>query len=228
MSARPRARAVTPLFVVAELQRSIDFYTKQLGYSDAVVHGDPPCFAMMQRDGFELMLSVACPTTTGRPNGGDGTWDMSIVVADIDAEIAALTAAGVRIDKGPRETFYQMREIEILDPDGHRLCIAQDTSGAPLAGAQAFEGTLDLGTVKLRLVLEIVPSGSEWVGRLDSPDQGASNVPIDEVTRTGRALRFVMRAIDARFEGTLSEDERELVGSWSQRGKTWPLEFRRA
>jgi uncharacterized glyoxalase superfamily protein PhnB len=47
-------------------------------------------------------------------------------VADIANEIAALTAAGVKIDQGPRDTFYEMREIEVVDPDGYRWCFGQD------------------------------------------------------------------------------------------------------
>ena len=35
-------------------------------------------------------------------------------------------AAGVKIDQGPRDTFYNMREIEVVDPDGYRWCFGQD------------------------------------------------------------------------------------------------------
>ena len=55
---RSRIRAVTPLLVVSDLQRSIDFYARALGFVEPNVHGDPPCFAMMNRDGFDLMLSL--------------------------------------------------------------------------------------------------------------------------------------------------------------------------
>jgi uncharacterized glyoxalase superfamily protein PhnB len=49
-------------------------------------------------------------------------------VADVAAEIKALVAAGVKIERGPSDTFYSMREIEVLDPDGHRWCLGQDLS----------------------------------------------------------------------------------------------------
>jgi len=34
------------------------------------------------------------------------------------------------IDRGPTDTFYQVREIDVLDPDGHRICIAQDLTAS--------------------------------------------------------------------------------------------------
>jgi catechol 2,3-dioxygenase-like lactoylglutathione lyase family enzyme len=125
---RPRVQRVTPLLVVADLQKSLDFYTQKLAFEDPAVHGDPPCFAMINRYGFDLMLSLKGPESTGRPNGPDGTWDVYMQVTDIKAEVEALQAAGVSVVKGPTDAFYGMREVEILDPDGHRICLAEDVS----------------------------------------------------------------------------------------------------
>ena len=225
---RPRVRAVTPLLVVTDLQRALDFYCAKLGFVEPNVHGDPPCFAMMNRDGFELMLSLAEEPARVRPHGLEGIWSFYVVVADIAAEIAALRSAGVALDKGPTETFYGMREVEVLDPDGHRICLAQDINGETLHSPETWEGELDMHTAKLRLVLTLAASGAGIVGRLDSPDQGAMNLPIDRVTREGAFLRFEMRAIGAGYEGTLGADGAEFSGQWSQRGHSWPLLFRRA
>jgi catechol 2,3-dioxygenase-like lactoylglutathione lyase family enzyme len=82
---------------------------------------------MLFRDGFELMLSTG-EGQTPRPNGACGAWDMYLRVDDVARELWALAAAGVAIDKGPTDTFYNMREIEVVDPDGNRLCFAQDIS----------------------------------------------------------------------------------------------------
>lgn len=128
MSRSSRVCSVTPSFVVSDIQSSVRFYTMKLGYSGEIVYGDPPCFAMMYRDGFELMLTLAGEAKVS-PNGPSGVWDMYVSVADVAGELAALEAAGVAIDRGPTDTFYKMREIEIVDPDGYRVCLAQDISG---------------------------------------------------------------------------------------------------
>jgi catechol 2,3-dioxygenase-like lactoylglutathione lyase family enzyme len=127
MSRRPRLLTSTPLFVVSDLPRSLAFY-ERLGFRANRTWGDPPCFAMPRRDGLELMLSLAEDRSRVRPNGPDGVWDMYLRVADLGAEKAALEAAGVAIARAPEQTVYEMLEMEVLDPDGYRICFAQDTS----------------------------------------------------------------------------------------------------
>ena len=124
MSARPKARTSAPYFIVSDLQRAIDFYAR-LGFVEPAVWGEPPCFGMMNRDGLDIMLSLTEGDAVPRPNG-HGQWDMYLTVDDLDAEIAALKAANVTIDRGPRTTEYRMNEIEVVDPDGFRICIAQN------------------------------------------------------------------------------------------------------
>src|SRR5262245_62088440 len=118
----------SPLFVVSDLQRSMDFYVTKLGFKEPNAWGAPPCFAMMHRNGFDLMLSVASSPEHVRPHGPQGVWDMYMVVENIHDEIAAITGAGLPIVRGPELTFYKNMEIEVVDPDGHRICIAQDMS----------------------------------------------------------------------------------------------------
>src|SRR5262245_41380376 len=127
MSARPKVLTTTPLFVVSDLQRSVAFYIEKLGFGEPGIWGEPPCFAMMHRDGFELMLSLTEGEAKPQPNGPTGVWDLYIRVADVEAEMTALKSAGVTIDKGPTQMFYQMKEIEIVDPDGYRICLAENT-----------------------------------------------------------------------------------------------------
>jgi len=228
MGNRTRLRATTPLLVVSDLPRSIEFYCEKLGFSEPNVHGDPPCFAMLQRDGFDLMLSLATPSTPVRPNGPSGTWDIYLTIVEVAAEIAALEALGVRLERGPTDTFYEMREIEILDPDAYRLCLAQDISRGPWPGTIFYEGVLDLGARSLRLVLKLAQAEGRTVGCLDSPDQGATNLPIDHVVREGSTLRFEMSGIGASYAGRFGADEAELSGHWSQGGLEWPLVLRRS
>lgn len=122
---RPRALAITPVFVVSNLQRAIDFYTK-LGFTEPAMWGEPPCFAMMNRDELDLMLSLAEDGSRVHPNGPHGVWDMYVKVEDLDAELSALTNLGVRIDSPIHDTEYDMRELEVVDPDGYRICFGSE------------------------------------------------------------------------------------------------------
>src|SRR5260221_6647869 len=125
MSMRPKALATTPLFVVADLQRSMAFYEK-LGFGEPGVWGEPPCFAMANRNGFDVMLSVAEDPAHIRPNGPNKLWDLYIKVADLAAEKEVLEAAGVAIIRSPSKTAYGMLEMEVVDPDGYRVWFGQD------------------------------------------------------------------------------------------------------
>lgn len=119
-------KGTSPSFVVADLARSVEFYVAKLGYRDASTWGEPPCFAMMHRDGFDLMLTAAKSPADVHPNGPADVWDLYVKVLDLKAEEAALRANGVAIVAGPRTTFYNMSELEVLDPDGYRICFGQD------------------------------------------------------------------------------------------------------
>jgi len=126
MSPRPRLVTSTPLFVVSDLARSLEFYGR-LGFHAERTWGEPPCFAMPRRDGLELMLSLAEKPEHVRPNGPHGVWDVYLRTPDLAAEKTALERAGVAIARQPERTVYDMLEMEVLDPDGYRICYGQDT-----------------------------------------------------------------------------------------------------
>src|SRR5271156_2211165 len=122
-TARPRMVGSSTCLVVADLARSVAFYCDKLGFTEPATWGDPPSFAMANRDGFDIMLTAAATMEQIRPHGPDGMWGLYIQVGDTRAELDALQAAGLAIDSGLTETDYDMLEIEILDPDGYRIAI---------------------------------------------------------------------------------------------------------
>jgi catechol 2,3-dioxygenase-like lactoylglutathione lyase family enzyme len=116
----------TPLFVVSDLRKSLDFYGQKLHFTKQSVWGEPPCFAMIFRDGFEIMLSVAPKPEHVRPNGPTGVWDAYLVVDDVALESFGLTDAGVPLASPLTKREYGMWELEVCDPDGYRICFGQD------------------------------------------------------------------------------------------------------
>jgi pimeloyl-ACP methyl ester carboxylesterase len=91
-----------------------------------------------------------------------------------------------------------------------------------------WEGTLDAGTAKLRLVLHInAAKDGALVGRLDSPDQGASDLPIDSLSVAGTTLKFEMKSLGATYEGKLDGEASQIVGQFNQGGNAFPLTFKR-
>jgi len=95
-------------------------------------------------------------------------------------------------------------------------------------GVEVWEGVLEVGSAKLRLVLKLTPTTAALVSRSSTEDQQKLNLLVDSVTREGLALRLEMKAVGAVYEGSFSENSGQISGQWQQHGKLWPLTFRRA
>jgi pimeloyl-ACP methyl ester carboxylesterase len=90
-----------------------------------------------------------------------------------------------------------------------------------------WEGTLDVGAAKLRLVLHVIRKDDALTASLDSPDQGATALTIDTISFNEGVLRFEMKAYQAVYEGKLTKDNLQVEGEWRQ-GQAFPLVFKRA
>jgi catechol 2,3-dioxygenase-like lactoylglutathione lyase family enzyme len=118
-------------YIVDDVDEAIPFYTERLGF-EMIMH-PAPAFAMLTRGELRLLLSSPNPG----PGGGQamaggsqprpGGWNrFSLEVDDLDAEVAALQAAGVPM----RSTIF--------DGVGGRQVIVEDPSGNPI---ELFEPT---------------------------------------------------------------------------------------
>ena len=78
-----------------------------------------------------------------------------------------------------------------------------------------WEGTIERNGVKLRQVLRIRTIEHGTFALYDSPDQMAMGLPVPDLARDGRAVMLsVIRGL-AKFAGTLSEDGKQLTGTWT-------------
>ena len=104
--------------------------------------------------------------------------------------------------------------------------------GKKLVLQKAFEGdwygTLKAGATELHVVFHLKrnPDGG-YTGTLDSPDQGATGIPISEVVTEGQQITVRVATVQGEFVGTLTEDGKTLKGEWKQSGMSFPLELRK-
>ena len=91
-----------------------------------------------------------------------------------------------------------------------------------------WQGVIKAGGVELRVVLNVAakPDGG-YTATLDSPDQGAKGIPVDEVAVKDSEVKLDLQKIKGSFEGKLSDDGKELAGTWTQAGADFPLTFKR-
>jgi uncharacterized glyoxalase superfamily protein PhnB len=127
----PQFTKLTPNLLVASVERSLDFYTRVLGFERGmtVPEQSPFVFASVTSGAVEIFFNDAAaaskeyPGFAGKPIGATGT-----MFIELDGGVDALherirTQAPVVM---PLVTqFYGMREFAIADPDGYVITFAQ-------------------------------------------------------------------------------------------------------
>jgi uncharacterized protein len=90
-----------------------------------------------------------------------------------------------------------------------------------------WQGTLDVGAAKLRLILKISKAADgKLSATMDSLDQNANDLAVDTITFQDGTLKFEMKRIGASYEGTLNKEGNTFTGKFTQ-GNAYPLEFKR-
>lgn len=84
-----------------------------------------------------------------------------------------------------------------------------------------WNGTLDFGAQKLRLVFNVTESGGIYTSTMDSPDQRAKGIPVGETSFDGGILKISAPDLMMTYEGTLDGDA--IDGTFRQGGLTMTL-----
>jgi hypothetical protein len=91
-----------------------------------------------------------------------------------------------------------------------------------------WQGTLKAGVIELRIVFKIYEqSDGMLTATMDSPDQGAKDIPVDEVIFENGNLRLEIKIAMGVFEGKLKGDNLSIEGEWKQSGQSVPLVLER-
>ncbi len=88
-----------------------------------------------------------------------------------------------------------------------------------------WNGTLEVTPqVSLRIVLKISKGENGGLSAtFASPDQGPGELPVDGIQLDGDTLTFAVNRIGGDFKGTRDGAGKEIKGTWSQRGNSFPL-----
>lgn len=125
MRRMPRFERAHPVLPSSDYGRSRSFYVDVLGFTVREEAGEPPGFGILERDG--VVVFVDAFRARPRTDEGDHGWDVFVRVDDVSALEVDLRDRGVDLARPLSETNYGMLELEVLDPDGNRLCFAQPT-----------------------------------------------------------------------------------------------------
>jgi lactoylglutathione lyase len=131
----PSIQKLTPNLLVADVSRSLAFYTDVLGFVPAMTVPDVPpfVFASVTSGSVEIFFNDAAvavqeyPALAGRPIGASAT--MFIEVAGLEAYYAELQGK-VPIVIPLVTQPYGMKEFAIADPDGYLITFAERANPA--------------------------------------------------------------------------------------------------
>ncbi len=118
----------SPYFFIRDLAASLDYYCDVLGFRRPHLWGEPPTFAMPDRDGFIFMLKQVEDVSTITPNETrGGLWDAYVWVRNLRALFAEFEANGAEFAyELTHQHEYDNLEFAIRDPDGYVIAFGQD------------------------------------------------------------------------------------------------------
>jgi len=104
-----------------------------------------------------------------------------------------------------------------------RLILAMALVGASILSAQEgrWEGALEIpGQAEVRIRVDLLRQGEEWIGTIDIPDQGVRNKSLAEITAAEGTVAFSMPDVPGvpRFKATLDEGGERMDGEMRQGG----------
>jgi catechol 2,3-dioxygenase-like lactoylglutathione lyase family enzyme len=113
---------------VANIERSVNFYTSKLGFAVGFVYGDPPYYGQVVRDQARLNLRLVCePVFAGDIREREHLLSATITVAtasEIEQLFLSYQAAGVRFHQALKKEPWGARTFVVSDPDGNLILFA--------------------------------------------------------------------------------------------------------
>ena len=129
----PQFTKLTPNLMVANVERSLAFYTEVLGFSRGmtVPEQSPFVFAAVTSGAVEIFFNDAAsaakeyPAFGGKPLGATGTMFIEMEGAESIDAFHDRIKGRVTVTMPLVTQFYGMREFAIADPDGYVITFAE-------------------------------------------------------------------------------------------------------
>jgi uncharacterized glyoxalase superfamily protein PhnB len=120
--------AISPLLAVRDMKKTIDYYTKSLGFTlkMAFPNAENPEYADLSKDGMVLMIVPAKNHGISHEEKfGIGVYLYMQIDGDIDEYYAELKKKGVKIAVDIKDETYGVRDFTIEDINGYKLTFNQ-------------------------------------------------------------------------------------------------------
>jgi len=121
---RPTTGAISPCFIVSNVDQTIAFYRDKLGFEMRLREPDlNPFFAIIGRDGAQIFVK-SDKNVSPLPNAKRHPymrWDAFVYASDPDGLAMEFAGRGAAFSAPLEDTHDGLRGFEICDPDGYVL-----------------------------------------------------------------------------------------------------------
>jgi catechol 2,3-dioxygenase-like lactoylglutathione lyase family enzyme len=121
---RPTTSAISPSFIVSDVEQTIAFYRDKLGFETRFQEPDRnPFFAIIGRDGAQIFIKSeegVAPVPNCKRHR-HLRFDAFVYAPDPDALAAEFASHGAAFSVPLKDTTDGLRGFEICDPDGYVL-----------------------------------------------------------------------------------------------------------
>ncbi len=122
----PQLKGVVPILFVRDVRATAAFYGEKLGFDTDFLHGHPPFYGSVSRDGVCLHLRfVHQPNFEALSAREDSLILASIEVANVKALFADYEARGVRFVQRLVKQAWGGLDFQVADPDGNRISFVE-------------------------------------------------------------------------------------------------------
>ena len=123
LSPAPRLTRAVPVIFVADVEASAGFFRDTLGFSIDFLHGRPPFYGSVSRDGACVHLKfVHEPVLAAGPQDRGGLINAFIEVENVKALYAEYVRAGATFDQKLKKQAWGGRDFVVRDLDGNGIC----------------------------------------------------------------------------------------------------------
>jgi len=123
MLSTPRLTRAVPVVLVANVATAAEFFKNTLGFSIDFLHGEPPFYGSVSRDGACVHLKfVHEPVLAVGAQDRDGFITAFIEVENVKALYAEYVTAGAIFGQKLKKQAWGGRDFIVRDADGNGIC----------------------------------------------------------------------------------------------------------
>jgi uncharacterized glyoxalase superfamily protein PhnB len=120
-----KCRNAVPVIATADVQFTVAYYMRVLGFAEHFIYGDPPVYAGIERDGVLLYIARDPELASVLKRHPNLHPEVFLWVHSVDKVFAEHKRRGAVIVEEIADRAWDARQYVVEDPNGYHLKIAE-------------------------------------------------------------------------------------------------------